>query len=129
MDDRQNIVVQKLTELNAQLTRAKIERLDKEAMYNRLLDIRKNGESLESIPVVMANDYVQKLKVEIAGLEERRSQMAAQVRAELAADEGAGDDDREHAAAAGGGSRRRGQLGAERLPDGQGQRKTRSPKR
>lgn len=78
VDDRQNIVVQKLTELNAQLTRAKIERLDKEAMYNRLLDIRKNGGSLESIPVVMANDYVQKLKVEIAGLEERRSQMAAQ---------------------------------------------------
>jgi succinoglycan biosynthesis transport protein ExoP len=47
-------------------------------MYNQLLDVRKNGGALESIPVVMTNEYVQKLKVEIAGLEERRAQMAAQ---------------------------------------------------
>lgn len=78
VDDRQNIVVQKLTELNAQVTRAKIERVDKEAVYNRLLEVRTSGGSIDAIPLVMANTYVQKLKVEIASLEERRAQMAAQ---------------------------------------------------
>lgn len=78
VDDRQNIVVQRLTELNAQVTRAKIERLDKEALYNQLLEVRKNGGRIDAIPIVMANEYVQKLKVEIARLEEQRSQMAAQ---------------------------------------------------
>ena len=79
VDDRQNIVVQKLTELNAQVTRAKIERMDKQALYNQLENVRNGGGgSLDTVPIVMANEIVQKLKIEIAGLEERRAQMAAQ---------------------------------------------------
>ena len=78
VDDRQNIVVQKLTELNAQVTRAKIERLDKQAVYNQLESVRKTGGSLETVPLVLANEVVQKLRIEIAGLEEKRAQMAAQ---------------------------------------------------
>ncbi len=78
VDDKQNIVVQKLTELSAQVTRAKIERVDKEAFYNQLLQVRTSGGSIDSAPQVLSNDYIQKLKVEIANLEERRSQMAAQ---------------------------------------------------
>jgi capsular exopolysaccharide synthesis family protein len=78
VDDRQNIVVQKLTELNAQVTRAKIERLDKQALYNQIENVRNSGGSLETVPVVLANEVIQKLRVEIAGLEERRAQMAAQ---------------------------------------------------
>lgn len=78
VDDRQNIVVQKLTELNAQVTRAKIDRIDKQSLYNQLDGVRRSGGSLETIPIVMANEVVQKLKVEIAGLEEKRAQMAAQ---------------------------------------------------
>ena len=78
VDDRQNIVVQKLTELNAQVTRAKIERLDKQAVYNQLESVRQSGGSIETVPLVLANEVVQKLRIEIAGLEERRAQMAAQ---------------------------------------------------
>lgn len=78
VDDRQNIVIQKLTELNAQVTRAKIERMDKQALYNQLENVRNGGGSLDTVPIVMANEVVQKLKIEIAGLEERRAQMAAQ---------------------------------------------------
>jgi capsular exopolysaccharide synthesis family protein len=78
VDDRQNIVIQKLTELNAQVTRAKIDRLDKEALYNQLLQARREGSSLDSAPLVMANEYIQKLKLEIASLEEQRAKMAAQ---------------------------------------------------
>jgi succinoglycan biosynthesis transport protein ExoP len=78
VDDRQNIVVQRLTELSAQVTKAKIERLDKEALYNQLLEAQKSGTRMDSIPMVVANEYIQKTKLEIANLEERRSQMAAQ---------------------------------------------------
>lgn len=78
VDDRQNIVVQKLTELNAQVTLAKIDRIDKQSLYNQIESVRKSGGSLEGVPVVMANEVVQKLKMEIAGLEEKRVQMAAQ---------------------------------------------------
>lgn len=78
VDDRQNIVVQKLTELNAQVTLAKIDRIDKQSLYNQIESVRRSGGSLETVPVVMANEVVQKLKIEIAGLEERRVQMAAQ---------------------------------------------------
>jgi polysaccharide biosynthesis transport protein len=78
VDDRQNIVVQKLTELNAQVTLAKIDRIDKQSLYNQIESVRKSGGSLEAVPVVMANEVVQKLKMEIAGLEEKRVQMAAQ---------------------------------------------------
>ena len=78
VDDRQNIVVQKLTELNAQVTLAKIDRIDKQSLYNQIEGVRRSGGSLETVPVVMANEVVQKLKIEIAALEERRAQMAAQ---------------------------------------------------
>lgn len=78
VDDRQNIVVQRLTELNAQVTKAKIERLDKETLYNQLLDARTNGGRSDAISLVVGNEYIQKLKLEIATLEERRNQMAAQ---------------------------------------------------
>lgn len=78
VDDRQNIVVQKLTELNAQVTNAKIQRMDKQAIYNQLENVRQSGGSLETVPLVLANEIVQKLRIEISGLEERRAQMAAQ---------------------------------------------------
>jgi len=78
VSDSQNIVVQRLTELNAQVTRARIDRLDKEAYYNRIQEIQRSGESLESVPAILANEVVQGLKIEInrmrAQLAELRSQ-------------------------------------------------------
>ena len=40
LEDRQNIVVQKLADLNAAVTKAKTERLQKEAMYRELVTRR-----------------------------------------------------------------------------------------
>ena len=78
----------------------------------------------------MANEFVQKLKIEIADLEERRGADGGAVRAELAADEGAGDEHRRA---------RRQRLTVEvdgvverrpqRLPGGTGQGETRSSAR
>lgn len=77
VDDRQNIVVQRLTELNAQVTRARIERINQEAMHTRLQEMRRAGQSLDSLPAVMASEVVQALKAEANALRSERAQMAA----------------------------------------------------
>ena len=48
IEDRQNIVVQKLSDLNAAVTRAKTERIQKEASYNQIRNCRTTA--LRSIP-------------------------------------------------------------------------------
>jgi capsular exopolysaccharide synthesis family protein len=60
-----NIVVQRLTDLNAALTKAKTDRINKEALYNQLQAAQASG-ALDSYPSVLANEYVQKLKTELA---------------------------------------------------------------
>jgi capsular exopolysaccharide synthesis family protein len=77
VDDRQNIVVQRLTELSAQATRARIERIDKEAMYNRLQEMQKAGQAVDGFPAIMTNEVVQSLKAEINEMRSERAQMAA----------------------------------------------------
>jgi len=75
VDDRQNIVAQRLGDLNAAVTKAKTDRLAKEALYNQLMATASSG-AIDSFPAVMANDYVMKLKSELADLQRRRAQMA-----------------------------------------------------
>ncbi len=75
MDDRQNIVVQKLADLQAAVTRAKTERISKEAIYNQLQAAQARGE-IDTFPAVLANDYIQKIKSELADLQRQRSQLA-----------------------------------------------------
>lgn len=77
VDDRQNIVVQRLTELNAQVTRARIDRINQEALYNRLQEMQANGQPLDSFPAVMTNEVVQGLKTEVNAMRSERAQMAA----------------------------------------------------
>jgi capsular exopolysaccharide synthesis family protein len=60
-----NIVVQRLTDLNAALTKAKTDRINKEALYNQLQAAQASG-ALDSYPSVLANEYIQKLKTELA---------------------------------------------------------------
>src|SRR5262245_31701200 len=70
-----NIVVQRLTDLNGALTKAKTERINKEAAYNQLKAAEANG-SLESFPVILANDYIQKLRTDLADLQRQQAQLA-----------------------------------------------------
>ena len=74
-DSASNIVVQRLTDLNSALTKAKTERINKEALYNQLKGAEASG-TLDSIPVVLANDYVQKLRTDLADLQRQQAQMA-----------------------------------------------------
>src|SRR5215510_6035318 len=74
-DGASNIVVQRLTDLNSALTKAKTERINKEAAYNQLKSAETSG-SLESFPVILANEYIQKLRTELADLQRQQAQLA-----------------------------------------------------
>lgn len=73
-DSASNIVVQRLTDLNAALTKAKTERINKEALYNQLKAAEGSG-ALETFPAVLANDYVQKLRADLADLQRQQAQL------------------------------------------------------
>jgi polysaccharide biosynthesis transport protein len=77
VDDKQNLVVQKLTALNAQVLQAKFELVDKEGMYSFLLSLEQKGAPLDTLPAIVTNDFIQKLKGSLAGLREQRAQLVA----------------------------------------------------
>jgi succinoglycan biosynthesis transport protein ExoP len=74
-DSASNIVVARLTDLNAALTRAKTERINKEATYNQLKAAEATG-AIETYPKILANDYVQKLKLELSDLQRQQALLA-----------------------------------------------------
>ncbi len=78
VDDKQNIVVQKLNAINQQLVQARIERMDKEANYKTLEDLQQRGQPLDSFPAVMASPVVQKLKADLTQKESERAKLSAQ---------------------------------------------------
>ena len=75
LDSPQNIVVQKLADLNGAVTRAKMDRIEKEAKYNQLVYIRDNGGDLDSFPAILASTYIQELKSELSTRQAERQQL------------------------------------------------------
>jgi polysaccharide biosynthesis transport protein len=74
VEDRQNIVVQRLGDLNSAATKAKTTRIEKEALYNQLKSIQ-NSNALDSFPAVLGNEYIQKLKGELGDLQRQQAQL------------------------------------------------------
>lgn len=74
-DSASNIVVQRLTDLNAALTKAKTERINKEAAYNQL-KAAQGQNALESFPAVQASEYVQKLRGDLNDLQRQQAQLS-----------------------------------------------------
>ncbi len=74
-DSASNIVVQRLSDLNGALTKAKTERINKEALYNQLKAAEASGK-LDTFPAVLSNDYVQKLRGDFADLQRQQAQLA-----------------------------------------------------
>jgi len=75
MEDRENIVVQKLADLNAAVTKAKTDRIQKEAMYRQLNAIQGTA-ALDTFPAILGNQYIQQQKAELASLQRQQAQMA-----------------------------------------------------
>jgi len=75
VEDRQNIVVQRLGDLNAAVTKAKTERIGKEAVYNQLKAVQGTS-AIDTFPAVVANDYIQKIKAALGDLQGQQAQMS-----------------------------------------------------
>jgi len=75
LEERQNIVVQKLSDLNAAVTRAKTERLQKEAAYNQIRTLSERN-ALDTFPAILANTFIQQQKAEIADLQRQQAQLS-----------------------------------------------------
>jgi capsular exopolysaccharide synthesis family protein len=74
-EDRENIVVQKLTDLNGAVTRAKTERIEKESRYEQLMAMRSRNAPLDTFPTILANPFIQQQKTEIAGLQRQQAEL------------------------------------------------------
>ncbi len=76
LEDPENIVVQKLADLNATVTRARTERLQREAEFNELQRIQEDLEALDSFPAILENRFVQQLKSDFAKLTRERVELS-----------------------------------------------------
>ena len=76
LEDPQNIVQQKLAQLNTAVTSARTERVEKQAIYEQLEAARASGVPLDTLPQILSNTFVQGLKSELAGLQRERLQQA-----------------------------------------------------
>jgi succinoglycan biosynthesis transport protein ExoP len=76
LGDQQNIVGQKLAQLNQAVTAARMDRLDKQTVYEQLKKIRQGGAPLDTFSPILSNQFVQGLKADLANLQRERSQMS-----------------------------------------------------
>ena len=76
LDPRNDIVAQKLIDLNAAVTRAKTERISRETLYNQLRAIGQNRQALDTFPAIQSNPFVQQLKAQLADLERQQAQLS-----------------------------------------------------
>lgn len=76
LEERQNIVVQKLADLNTAVTRAKTERIEKETAYNQVRALQKDRGTIDDFPGVLSNAFVQQQKAELAELQRQQAQMS-----------------------------------------------------
>lgn len=76
LEDRQNIVVQRLSDLNAAVTRARTERIEKESVYNQIRAIQDDRAALDTFPAILNNGFVQQLKGQLNELQRAQAQMA-----------------------------------------------------
>jgi succinoglycan biosynthesis transport protein ExoP len=76
LEDRQNVVVERITSLNAAVSKARTDRIQKENVYNLTRAAASDPTKLEALPSVRENADVQRLNAEIGDLKQRRAEMA-----------------------------------------------------
>jgi succinoglycan biosynthesis transport protein ExoP len=76
LEERQNVVVQRLADLNAAVTKANTARIQKEAAYNQMKAVLENPAAMDGVPLILSNAFVQQQKSELAQLERQRAQLS-----------------------------------------------------
>lgn len=75
LDDKQNIVLARLNQLNDAVTRAKTSRVQRESLYNQIKSLPA-GANVDALPVVAQNPTVQSLKAKLTDLQRQKSQLS-----------------------------------------------------
>ncbi len=76
LEEKQNIVVQRLSQLNALVTGAKTERIAIETRYKELKKLTDQPEMIESLPSILSNAMIQQLKTDYVGLQRKYSELS-----------------------------------------------------
>ena len=76
MEERQNIVVQRLSQLNALVTGAKTDRIAIETRYKELKKLSNQPEMIESLPSILSNAMIQQFKTDYVALQRRHSELS-----------------------------------------------------
>jgi succinoglycan biosynthesis transport protein ExoP len=76
LEERQNVVVQRLADLNAAVTRANTARIQKESAYNQVKIALENPAAIDTVPLILSNPFVQQQKTELATLQRQRAQLS-----------------------------------------------------
>ena len=76
LEEKQNIVVQRLSQLNALVTSAKTERIAIETRYKELKKLANQPEMIESLPSILSNAMIQQLKTDYVTLQRRYSELS-----------------------------------------------------
>ena len=76
LDDRQNIVVARLNQLNDAVTRAQTTRLQKQALYAQVRDISPDSPAVDSFPAIVQNPAVRGLRASLRDLDSEKASLA-----------------------------------------------------
>jgi capsular exopolysaccharide synthesis family protein len=76
LDDRQNIVIARLNSLNEAVTKAKTSRLQKEAAYRQLGNIRADQAGADNYPAIERNPIIQEIKLQLANLTGEKARLS-----------------------------------------------------
>lgn len=76
LEDRQNIVIQRLSDLNAAVTRARTERIEKESVYDQIRAIQDDRAAVDTFPAILNNAFIQQLKGQLNELQRLKAQLA-----------------------------------------------------
>ena len=76
-EERQNIVSQKLMELNSNLTRAKNERIARQAIYEQMNKVDFEGDKIYSLPEVAQDSIILGLRNQLIQLKSRKIELAS----------------------------------------------------
>ena len=72
LEERQNIVVARLNQLNDAVTKARMNRVQKEALYDQIKVLAADV-SADTIPAILQNAYIQTIKTRLAELRRERA--------------------------------------------------------
>ncbi|MGB2713364.1 MAG: polysaccharide biosynthesis tyrosine autokinase [Vicinamibacterales bacterium] len=76
LDDGQNIVVARLNSLNDAVTKAKTSRLQKEAAYRQLGNLKGDSAEADTFPLVAQNPTIQEIKQQLANLKSEKTKLS-----------------------------------------------------